>query len=195
VRSARGGLKSTVLLRWSCLAVVLLLAGMGEPVPAAEEPAPFPEPIPLIDFRIKDQMGKLHTSGYFRDSVVVLVSGDRTGSTFIGKWSPILADSLAAEIKSYRVKFLPHAHLKGAPFFIKGSIKKKFSENPDEWVLMDWDGVFRKAYDLASDHCSIVVFDAQGARRIQVAVQEFEPRVFDRTLAGIRALLAKPLPE
>ena len=33
---------------------------------------------------------------------------------------------------------------------------------------------FRKAYDLAEDHCSIVVFDA---------------RVFHQTLTGIRALV------
>jgi len=162
---------------------------MGEPVPAAEEPESFPEPLPLIDFRIKDQLGKLHTSGYFRESVVVLVSGDRKGSSFIGEWSPVLADSLAAEIESYRVKFLPHAHLEGVPFFMKASIKKKFSDNPVEWVLMDWGGEFRQAYGLEEDHCSIVVFDTRGVRRIQVAVQEFDPLVFHQTLIGIRALV------
>ena len=189
MRTARPGLNSVGRFQWGPLLVVLLLAGMGEPVPAAEGPEPSPEPLPLIDFRIKDQMGKLHTSGYFRNSVVVLVSGDKKGSTFIGEWSPVLADSLAAEIKNFRVKFLPHAHLEGVPFFMKCSIRNKFSDDPGEWVLMDWDGEFRKAYDLAEDHCSIVVFDARGARRIQVAVQEFDAMVFHQTLTGIRALV------
>ncbi len=175
--------------RWSLLMVLFLLAGMGEPVPAAEESPLVPGPTPLIDFRIKDQLGKLHTSGYFRNSVVVLISGDRKGSAFISEWSPVLADSLASEIKNYRVKFLPHAHLEGAPFFMKGTIRNKFSDHPDDWVLMDWGGDFRKAYDLAEDQCSIVVFDARGVRRIQVAVQDFDARVFHQTLTGIRGLV------
>jgi hypothetical protein len=145
--------------------------------------------LPLIDFLIKDQMDVLHTSGYFRESVVVLISGDRTGSTFMDQWSPVFLDSLAAEVASYQVKFIPHADLKGAPSFLQGMIKGKFSEDPAEWVLLDWDGEFKEAYDLALDHCSIVVFDAQGARRIQVAVQEFDPWVFHQTLNGIRGLI------
>jgi len=71
------------------------------------------EPTPLIDFLIKDQFGKLHTSGYFQNSVVIVVSGDRNGTQYIKEWSPVLADSLAAEVKSFRVKFIPHAHFKG----------------------------------------------------------------------------------
>jgi hypothetical protein len=162
----------------------LLLALMAMWVPAVWGI----EPAPLIDFRIKDQYGKLHTSGYFQDSVVVVVSGDRKGSTFIEQWSPALEDSLAAQVKSFRVKFIPHAHLKGAPFFIKGAIKDKFTQEGRGWVLMDWDGEFKKAYGLVEDHCSIVVFDPDGLRRIQVAVQEFDPEVFTRVLEGIRSL-------
>ncbi len=146
------------------------------------------EPTPLIDFRIKDQFGKLHTIGSFRNSVAILVSGDRIGNEYIKEWSPVLSDSLAAEVNGFRVKFIPHAHLKGAPFFMKGSIKGKFSNVPDDWVLMDWGGEFNQAYELMENHCNIVVFDQNGLRRIQVAVQEFDQTVFTRLLAGIRQL-------
>ena len=173
----------------SLLLLVLLLAGTGTPVPAAADSAAALEPMPLIDYRIKDQMDILHTSGYFRESVVVLISGDRTCSTFMDEWSPVFVDSLASEIANYRVKFIIHAHLEGAPTFLQGMIKGKFSQDPAEWVLMDWDGEFQMAYGLAEDHSSIVVFDAQGARRIQVAVQEFDPWVFHQTLNGIRDLV------
>ncbi|MEN8006837.1 MAG: hypothetical protein ABFS42_07450 [Candidatus Krumholzibacteriota bacterium] len=183
------GLHSATRFVLQTLVVVLLFAGMGETVSAAEETDLVHEPLSLIDFCIEDQRGKLRTSGYFRNSVVVLISGDRKGNSFREEWSPVLTDSLTAELKCYRVKFLPHAHLEGAPFFMKGTIRNKFSESPDEWVLMDWDGEFRKAYDLAEDRLSIVVFDALGTRRIQVAVQEFDGQVFHRTLAGIRELL------
>ena len=166
------------------LAVGLLLAGLLSPQFARAEV----EPKPLITFMIKDQFGKLHTSGYFRNSVVILVSGDKKGSGFIKEWSPVLEDSLVTEVKSFRVKFIPHAHLKGVPFFMKGTIKGKFSPAPDDWVLMDWDGEFHKAYELAEDHCNIVVFHRDGLRRIQVAVQEFDQQVFTRLLTGIRRL-------
>jgi hypothetical protein len=161
------------------LLIFLLLAG---PVFAEVEPTP------LIDFRIKDQFGKLHTRDSFQNSVAIVVSGDRKGSGFIKEWSPVLADSLAAEIKGFRVKFIPHAHLKGVPFFVKGTIKGKFPQTPDGWVLMDWGGEFNKVYDLMEDHCNIVVFDQDGLRRIQVAVQDFDPPVFTRLLAEIRRL-------
>jgi len=182
-----GHLRKSASLRLGIggLTVCLLLAGMLLPLSARAEV----EPKPLITFRIKDQFGKLHTSGYFQNSVAILVSGDRKGSDFIKEWSPVLADSLAAEVKSFRVKFIPHAHLEGAPFFMKGSIKGKFSQAPDDWVLMDWSGEFNQAYELAEDHCSILVFDRDGLRRIQVEVQEFDPEVFTRVLAGIRQLI------
>jgi hypothetical protein len=174
------------------LVFFFLLAGSGAPVPAGAEAGAETgaevEPLPLIDFRIKDQFEKLHTSGSFRNFVTILVSGDRKGSAFIGDWSPVLEDSLAVEVKSYRVKFLPHAHLKGVPFFLKGTVKNKFTQDGQEWVLMDWGGEFRKSYGLAEDHCNIVVFDREGIRRIQEAVQEFDPQVFERVLAGIRGL-------
>jgi len=166
------------------LGTFLLLAGAGTFVPATAEV----EPAPLIEFRIKDQFGKLHTSGCFRNSVAILISGDRKGSTFIKEWSPVLADSLAGDMQNFRVKFIPHAHLKGSPFFMKGTIRGKFPKTPDDWVLMDWGGEFNKAYELAADHCTIVVFDRDGLRRIQVAVQEFDQQVFTRLLTGIRRL-------
>jgi hypothetical protein len=169
-------------VRRSGAGVVLVFLLLAIPVFAEVEPTP------LIDFRIKDQFGKLHTCGYFQNSVAIVVSGDRKGSAFIGEWSPILADSLSAEVKSFSVKFIPHAHLKGVPFFMKGSIKGKFPQTPDGWVLMDWDGEFNKAYELKEDRCNIVVFDKDGLRRIQVAVQEFDEPVFTRLLSGIRRL-------
>ncbi|MCK9995650.1 MAG: hypothetical protein KAH56_05130 [Candidatus Krumholzibacteria bacterium] len=146
------------------------------------------EPTPLIDFRIKDQFGKLHTSGSYRNSVAIVVSGDRKGNEYTKEWSPVLADSLAAEVRRFRVRFISHAHLKGAPFFMKGTIKGKLSNAPDDWVLMDWSGEFNQAYEFKEDHCNIVVFDQDGLRRIQVAVQQFDQKIFTRLLTGIRRL-------
>lgn len=175
---------------WLFLAAWCLTAGSGElfPAAAAADEEAGAAPLPLVEFRIKDQFDVLHTSGYFRNSVVVVVSGDRKGHEFMGPWQTALADSLAPELETFRVKIIRHAHLKGAPFFVKGKIKSSFSRDPDQWVLMDWEGVFREAYDFREDYCSIVVFDSAGVRQLQLAVTVFDSEVFLRLLGRIREL-------
>ena len=125
----------------------------------------------LISFSIKDQFDRLHTHGRYHSAVVVVTWGDREGSNFIGNWESALSDSLTAEIKSFRVREIAVAHLKGVPFFIKGKIKGYFPKDPDEWVLMDWGGEFNKAYDCTKDHCNLLVFGRDGKLR-----DEFQPR-------------------
>ena len=172
-----------------CLPAILMmmcLSAMG-PTNAAADPAP----VSLVDFRIKDQFDKLHTAGYYRHSVVVLVTGDRKGSDYIEQWAAALHDSVVGLVDSYRVKFLPAAHLKGVPFFIKSTIKSKFPKEKEKWTLMDYGGVFKKAYDLPDDMCSVVVFDRRGIRRLQKSVTDFEPIVQAELLAEIRRL-ARP---
>ncbi len=167
------------------LAAVFCLTSSGA---TGEDPDPLVAPLQLIDFRIKDQFDKLHTSGSLQGVVAIVVSGDRKGSGYMGDWVPVLTDTLAAEVNSRRVKIVSHAHLKGVPFFLKKSIRGKFSEDEKNWVLMDWKGEFRQAYDLAEDHCSILVFDRTGARRRQLAVREFDPEKFRGLLADIRTM-------
>lgn len=164
--------------------VLLLLAGVGLPSPAMSEE----DPASLIEFRIKDQFDKLHTSGYYRNAVTVLVSGDRKGNEFMAGWLPVLEDSLAAPIKSYRVKLIPHAQLKGAPFFVKGAIRESFLSEGKGWILMDWSGDFQKSYDFEKDHCSILVFDIAGLLKAKWAVAEFDEELLNDILAVTRGL-------
>ncbi len=145
-----------------------------------------PSFVQLVDFRIKDQFDNLHTSGYYRRSVVVLVTGDRAGSKFIEQWAPALQDSVAGLVDRYRVKFLPAAHLKGAPFFVKSKIKNKFAQKKANWILMDYEGLFKKAYDLPDEMCSLVGFDRQGERRWQKSVTTFDPVIQAEILVAIR---------
>jgi hypothetical protein len=92
-------------------------------------------------------------------------------------------------VKRYRVKIIPHAQIKGAPFFIKGTILGKFREEGTVWTLMDWDGAFQEAYDFAEDHCSILVFDREGVLRMQSAVEELDQEILGNLLAEIRRLV------
>ncbi len=140
----------------------------------------------LVKFRIKDQFDKLHTSGYYQNAVVVLVTGDRKGSDYIPQWAPALNDSVSSLVNSYRVKFLPVAHLKGVPFFIKSTIKGKFPKEKEKWSLMDYKGLFKKSYDLPDDMCSVLVFDRQGVLRLKKSVTDFDQHVQTEILVAIR---------
>ena len=154
---------------------------------AAEPPG-----TPLVEFRIKDQFDTLHTSGAYRGAVVVVVAGDRQGSRYIEQWAPALRDSVADLIARHRVKFLPVAHLKGVPFFVKRTIKGKFPQERDKWTLMDYEGLFKLTYVMPDDHCSLLVFDRAGRLRMQHAVTDFEPALQDELIAAIRRLGVAP---
>lgn len=174
--------------RITSVALILLAVGMVSALPAASDSASELEPLPLIEFRIKDQFDKLHTNGSLNNMVVVIISGDRKGHEIMKDWSPVLRDSLAIEIQSYRVRIVDHAHAKGAPFFVKGMIKKSFTKKNKDYVLLDWKGVFDKAYDLTEDRLTIVIFDTGGMRRHQVAVEQFDPATLADLLGIIRGL-------
>ena len=142
----------------------------------------------LPEFRIKDQFGRLHTSGSCRNAVVVLLSGDRKGNDFVAQWQPALRDSVAGLVDAHRVVFIRSAHLKGAPFFVKGKIRSSFSADPGQWVLLDYDGVFGGALDLPADVCAVAVFDRKGCRTLQIGLTAFDAAAQARIIGEIRSL-------
>ena len=145
----------------------------------------------LISFKIKDQFDNLHTDGRYRSSVVLLTWSDRKGSDYSGAWTSALRDSLASDLRSYRLRHIPVAHLKGVPFFIKGKIKGYFSKEPEDWVLMDWGGEFNKAYACSEDNCNVLVFDRNSQLVARWAVSEDDPETLAAMVATLRKLTTR----
>ncbi len=112
-----------------------------------------------IRYRMKDGQGQERVREGGADSAVLALWGDRHGKDFMEIWSPVLNDSLARTPGLQRLDF---AHLKGVPFFIKGRIKKRFREDWEGVVLLDWDGEFRRAYACTADSCTAILFDRDG---------------------------------
>jgi len=144
----------------------------------------------FISFKIKDQFDHLHTDARYRGSVILVTWADRKGSDYMENWGPVLDDSLAAEIQGFRVRHVDVAHVKGVPFFLKGKIKGYFSKDPEEWVLMDWDGEFDKAYDCTEDHSNVFVFARDGKLSGRWAVTAPNPAALAEMLVLIRGLSA-----
>jgi hypothetical protein len=130
--------------------------------------------IELIEFEIEDQFKEKHTHDELLGQTTILVWADRKGAEKLDIWNAALEESL----EGYDVRTKPLAHVKGVPGWIpglKGKIRGRFSEDPAEWALMDWDGKFAKAYDLTEDTVNVLVFDAGGCMLGRVSGDSPDP--------------------
>ena len=57
-----------------------------------------------------------------------------------------------------------------------------FSDDPQEWALMDWDGRFNEAYDLTEDTVNVMIFDAGGCMLGRVSGDSPDPILIDALL-------------
>jgi hypothetical protein len=83
------------------------------------------------------------------------------------------------------------ADLRGVPFFMKGSVKKKFPADRSQWVLMDWKGELATTFEFESATCSILLFDWNGILRLHVAVQELDQDLLGQILDAIDTLIVE----
>ena len=161
------------------IAAVILLVQILPAVIAAQEQA---TQSPPLQFEIKDQFDRLHTEREFDNQCVLLVCGDRKGSSYQGQWVAALRDSLQLSQPSDRIALVEAADLRGVPFFVKGSVKKKFPRDETAWVLMDWKGRLPKTYDFQKDKCNIALFDRSGMLIHKTAVEDLSVQVLDEIL-------------
>jgi len=130
--------------------------------------------IELIEFEIEDQFKEKHKHHELLGTVAVLVWADRSGSDFLDAWG----EALDVALEGHDVQRRALAHVKGVPGWIpglKGKIRGRFSEDPEEWALLDWDGKFAKAYAPTEDTVNVLVFNADGCYLGRVAGDVPEP--------------------
>lgn len=143
----------------------------------------------LIEFEIEDQLKAKHSHLEFADQVSVFLWADRDGSKeHMDRWKAALEEELAQEIEEQTLQLRGVAHVKGAPFFVKGKIRKRFGEDPERWTLLDWKGVFAENYDFGESHLVVLVFDREGALRHRQEVEDMEKVDVAETVAAARAL-------
>ena len=146
-------------------------------------------PAELIEFKVEDQFKKNHTREEVAGKVFVIVGSDRGGSVYNGAWSAAI-DAGVRDLKvSDRVVSVGLADLRGLPFFLKGMIRGKFSENSKGWSIMDWKGIFPKAYEFEKDVSNILVFGPEGRLLHRTSGQEADPAEIRTILEKIEAAL------
>jgi predicted transcriptional regulator len=145
------------------------------------------QPTTLIRFEIADQFDRRHADADLRGRLLLVVGADQTGSRYQGPWVDGLRDAVQTLTAEDEAQVVEAADLRGVPFFVRGSVKRRFPSDRRSWVLMDWRGVFARAYRFEPKKCNILVFDRSGKLVYRTAVQDLDRAVLAEILATIAA--------
>jgi len=169
----------------SCLLLCGCLFGCG---------GTFPRIGALMSFEMEDQFRNSHSDADFKGRVLVVIGGDREGASVAENWGKALSQSLKPERDSGRLSLVGLSNLKGVPFFLKGYVRGKFSQNAGDWALMDWKGLFADSYGFIAGNANVLVFDKEGALLYRAHFSECRPDQVLSLTAIIRSKLDGPHP-
>lgn len=156
-------------LRVGLLALLLPVSVIAAPL----------QPPTLIEYEIEDQFEQGHRDGELRDRVAVVIAAGRKGREFATPWGDAVRARLAGPLAAGRVAVLPVADLRGVPGFMKGRVRGRFPEEPERWILMDWDGRFAEAYELDEESVSLLLFGADGALITRMSAREVNQQLVE----------------
>jgi hypothetical protein len=108
------------------------------------------------DFSLPDQRDRQISLRQMEGMVIVLVASDKEGMKQNPLWRKAIVDRYGERVLVQGV-----ADVRKVPFFLKGSYKRDFQQNPDS-IILDWKGEIFKAYGLAENVSNIVLIDKKG---------------------------------
>jgi len=82
----------------------------------------------------------------------------------------------------------PVADLSGAPFLIKGTVRRKFSKELHKLALADWKGFWGKSYGFIARRCNILILDREHRLVFQTHLGEYDPDLLQVMLGRVRTL-------
>ena len=180
------------LLR-SHIALFICLCGVGLPVQTsfaqrAEAPSK------LAAFELKDQFGGRVSRDDFKDSIVIVIGGNRSASAaseHIGmeikrsfldneslkdhlvvsqKGQSFAIRSTVGKAKSLQktpIRIIPVADVAGVPSPLRWLVRQSMSSENDSPVLLDWEGHFTTDLGFEKDEVNILLFSPGGNLRFQ----------------------------
>lgn len=166
------------------LVLALVALGVGPRPSHASDCA-----VRLFDFEIQDQFEREHTQDELLGQVAVIVWSDRKAFDWSDGWDAMLREALQGQIEGGMVEVRRWAHTKGAPFFVKGRIRRSFPEERSRWALLDWDGELRKRFDPPEDHVTVYVFDREGCLVAQETGEEVDAEAVARLARAAQQVL------
>ena len=143
----------------------------------------------LVDFELENQFGRVHRRSDVQGTIVLSNGSDKGGSQFNGAWSKAIHDSLGDHPRYDRISHLAYADLRGLPFFMRGFVRRKFPQDSDRWVLMDWKGILARTYELTPESSNVLVFASDGTLVHHESGREPDAESVRQLVAALRALL------
>jgi len=143
----------------------------------------------LVDFRLTDQFGQAHAADEYRGAVVVVVGSDRGGSAYVPRWIDAVRHALAGEPGWERIRILGVADVRGVPSLFRPMVGLLLQRTAEVGVLLDWEGVFARAYDFVPGECNVIVVDREGRLALQLSGREVEPVRAGLLVQCLRAML------
>jgi len=146
-----------------CLVAVLTLALLAPVAPAFAQAAVGTQ---APDFTLNDQYDSASTLQAWRGEAVLIVAGDRHGNQYMSAY----VRAVRARYERGQLRVVQVAHLRGVPFFLKGSIRGRFrGTNADGTlktpVLLDWGGVLARTYGFQESLTNVYLVDSRGVLR------------------------------
>lgn len=141
----------------------LLLAGLAN---AAESS--------LIAFSIEDRKGKTRTEKEFIGESFILIASDKGGSEYNDAWMTKIQTDLKEGENTAPAKILAVADLSAVPSLMRTAVKVMLPKPETINLLLDWEGVFLKAYEFKAGKANILVFSHTGDLIFQDAVTKLD---------------------
>lgn len=110
------------------------------------------------EFQLQDQYNKSYSVSFPREKHIVLVFGDRKGSSQIEGWVRPLYDRYKSNIDIFGV-----AELSAVPGIAKPVVRQIFKSQVKYSVMLDWSGKVSRAYGYQPGKATIVLIQNNGS--------------------------------
>jgi hypothetical protein len=160
------------------ITVLVLLPFCIAPVQADPSEGALPFPIEL-----RDQHDLPRRLAFPRTNITVLTIADRKGAEQVDGWIDALKARYSDRISLYGI-----ADVRGAPSFLRGTIRRKFQAARPHPIMLDWSGEVCARLKYERDVANLLVFDRNGA-----ILGRFAGRASGTNLARVCAVLDQTL--
>lgn len=109
------------------------------------------------EFALKDQYNRSYNVSFPRDKVLILVFGDRKGSSQIESWVRPLYEKYNDGVDIYGV-----AELSAVPYLMQGVVRQIFKSQIRFSVMLDWSGKVSKSYNYQAGKANVIVINKKG---------------------------------
>lgn len=140
----------------------------------------------LVSFEIKDQFKNVYTENSWPDKILIILGSNKSGSKYNPIWVKAISDSIQKILPKLAVKQVGVANLNSVPFFLKGFIRKKFPDDPENRILMDWNGLFSKTYNFIEGKSNILIFNLERDLVYQTTVKELDEIILTEILSILK---------